>query len=83
MKQRLPRKHKKQVKKKVNALIVSRTVQSAIVSASSMAQLACISATPNSIGEKALATVGIVHDTASKIVQIMSEKPNHWRDFLR
>lgn len=85
MKQRLPRKYKKQVKKKVAAMNASKVLRSAMASMMAATQLAMISSYPmqTSPAEKAMSVAGLVVDTAKSISTIMSEKPNSWRDFIR
>lgn len=85
MKQRLPRKYKKQVKKKLAAINASKVLRSAMASMMSAVQVAHITSYPmqTSPAEKALSVAGLVVDTAKSISNIMSEKPNSWRDFLR
>lgn len=88
MKPRLPRKYKKKVKAIVAAKSASKVAMTAMVTASSALQVAMISSMPipvtsGSLADRALEVVGVVSDTAQAISKIMSEKPNHWRDFVR
>lgn len=91
MKQRLPRKAKKIAKKQVSAMIAFRTLQGSLIAAMAMAQTSIVSAEPRPIeiltsahvALKALKIAEITSQTANQIGKILSEKPNHWKDFLR
>lgn len=90
MKPRLPRKYKKQIKKVVAVASASRIVRAALISMSSAFQVAAISAQPWSFGErneaaaaKAFSVADVVSNAAKSISEIISEKPQSWRDFIR
>lgn len=86
---RLPRKLKKKAKKIVAKKTATKTVMSAMVAAQAMAQTAIISALPSfspptvTIAQKSVKVAMVMVDTAKSIKQIMSEKPNSWRDFIK
>lgn len=86
---RLPRKQKKNVKKIVARKTATKTVMSAMVTAQALAQTAIISALPSfmppavTVADKSLKVAMVMIDTAKAIKQIMSEKPNSWRDFIK
>lgn len=89
MKNRLPRKRKKQVKKVVARKTASKMAMCAVVAAQSYAQTAIISAIPVysfaavGVADKALRVIETVINTAYSVKQIMSEPPNSWREFIK
>jgi hypothetical protein len=91
MKQRLPRRYKKKVKKIVAAKSALKMAMASIVTMQARAQVAIISAQPvphdypptTFIAERALRVAEAVVDTSEAIGKILSEKPNSWRDFIK
>lgn len=84
MKSRLPRKYKKKVKKQVSALIAVRAAKSAVISATSMAQMVSVLHTYGYTAfQKTVSAAEITANAAVSIGRIMSEKPNHWKDFIK
>lgn len=91
MKQRLPRKHKKQVKKLVAAKSTLKMAMASLVSFQSYIEVATISAQPipmhtqpsSFISERALKAAETVANAAQAISKILSDKPNSWRDFVK
>lgn len=89
--QRLPRKLKKRIKAQVSFLVASRCAQSAVISCAAMAQVALIMAQHRStdvtvgafLADRAGSVAETVSNSATSISKIMSEKPNHWKDFLK
>lgn len=87
---RLPRKRKKEVKKIVAVKTAYKMVMTAMVTAQSTAQVAMIAATPTlnvipavSAAQKGLKVAEVLVRIEKYIKQILSEKPNHWRDFVK
>lgn len=78
MKDRRPRKLKKKLKRKYNALFTLKTVRMAICSAFRVAMINSSFGTPKT--EKALAILETVKDAAFSIQSIMSEKPTTWKE---
>ena len=81
MEDRRPRKLKKKLKVKYQAVIALKMVRTAITSAQSAFRVATISSsfgTP--MPEKALAILETVKDAAFSIQLIMSEKPTSWKE---
>jgi len=84
MKQRLPRKAKKIAKKKVNHLTASRMARTAAVAVMAQVQITHIASTPfHEKASKAIAVANVTIDASQAIGKILSEKPNHWKDFLK
>lgn len=84
MKQRLPRKHKKIAKKKISSLTASRMAQTAMVGAMARVQIMQIVSTPfHDKASKAVEIARVTVNTAQTVGKILSEKPNHWKDFLK
>lgn len=91
MKPRLPRRHKKKVKKILSALSALRVAQCAMVAAQSRIQIAMVAASPRSMDtdinshriSMASALIEITKDAHNAIANVISQKPNHWRDYLK
>jgi hypothetical protein len=81
MKDRRPRKLKKKLKVKYQAVIALKMVRTALTSAQSAFRVAMINSsfgTP--MPEKALAILETIKDAAFSIQSIMSEKPTSWKE---
>jgi NADH dehydrogenase FAD-containing subunit len=84
MKQRLPRKAKKRVKKKLKFITGLRMAQTAVVALNARFQVMDIISTPlRDKASKALEIANVTVNTAQTVSKILSEKPNHWKDFLK
>jgi hypothetical protein len=84
MKQRLPRKAKKSAKKKLKLLTGMRMAQTAVVALNARFQVMNIISTPfHNKASKAIEIANVTVNTAQTVSKILSEKPNHWKDFLK
>lgn len=83
MKDRRPRKLKKQLKRKFERIIASKIAASALIKANGLSQCAKIQAYSvdgNQIPIKARAIAETVVNTATAIGNIWKEKPTNWRE---
>jgi hypothetical protein len=87
MKDRRPRKLKKEMKHRYSKVIAARLGKCAIVAAMNAISVAIINSQPNfaggpvqSIAEKSLRIASTVLGTAEKVHEIMNSGPKNWRE---
>jgi hypothetical protein len=84
MKHRLPRKAKKRVNKKLKFLTGLRMAQTAAVALNARFQVMDIISEPfQDKASKGISIANVIVNASQVISKILSEKPNHWKDFLK
>lgn len=86
MKDRRPRKLKKQLKKRYDKMIAAKILQTAMTTTMSAIQMALIGAKPipryetGGVAVKAVKALETVMDCAQSITSIMNSGPKNWRE---
>ena len=87
MKDRRPRKRKKELKRKFEKVQALRTVQVAVITMEAGLQIAAIAAVPSRIPTdaalKGLRVAQTAIETQKSIAQVMNTGPKNWREALK